>query len=97
MTFRCIKPLCDSMPCSECNCAVPESDWQAHIAKLQQIYKDLYPEVLAACAMVRAHADNETMQPALDDVAEQHPSLTREQLKLLWFGVNAKNREGRLA
>lgn len=50
--------------------------------------------VLAAKAMVHAHMDHETMMPALDDVAEQYPSLTREQLALLWMGVNAKDREG---
>lgn len=48
----------------------------------------------AACAMVHAHMENETMVPALDDVAEQFPNLTREQLTCLWMGVNAKNREG---
>lgn len=50
--------------------------------------------VLAANAMVHAHMDNETMMPALDDVAEQYPALTQEQLALLWIGVNAKYREG---
>lgn len=62
---------------------------------IQPIYKDLWPELAkAACAMVRAHMDNETMVPALDDVAEQYPNLTREQLTCLWMGVNAKAREG---
>jgi hypothetical protein len=59
----------------------------------------LHPEhdwACAARAMVRAHMDNETMMPALDDVAEQYPALTREQLALLWIGVNAKDREGLL-
>ncbi|ODU51314.1 MAG: hypothetical protein ABS92_00125 [Thiobacillus sp. SCN 63-374] len=50
--------------------------------------------VLAANAMVPAHMGNETMMPALDDVAEQFPALTQEQLALLWIGVNAKEREG---
>ena len=62
---------------------------------IQPIYKDLWPELAkAACAMVHAHMDNETMVPALDDVAEQYPNLTREQLTCLWMGVNAKDREG---
>ncbi len=26
MTYRCIKPLCDSMDCSDCNCAVPDTE-----------------------------------------------------------------------
>jgi hypothetical protein len=62
---------------------------------IQPIYRDLFPELVrAACAMVHAHMANETMVPALDDVAEQFPNLTREQLTCLWMGVNAKDREG---
>lgn len=65
---------------------------------IQPIYKDLWPELAkAACAMVHAHMANETMVPALDDVAEQFPNLTREQLTCLWMGVNAKAREGLIA
>ena len=51
-------------------------------------------QIKAACAMVRAHRDHETMIPAIDDVAEQYPNLTQDQLTCLWMGVNAKNREG---
>lgn len=62
---------------------------------IQPIYRDLWPELTkAACAMVHAHMNNETMVPALDDVAEQFPNLTRDQLACLWMGVNAKDREG---
>lgn len=62
---------------------------------MQPIYKGPYAELVkAAYAMVRAHMDNETMVPALDDVAKQFPNLTREQLRCLWMGVNAKDREG---
>lgn len=61
------------------------------MSRRQTKWDDLVP---AAHAMVRAHADNETMIPALDDVAEQYPELTREQLTCLWMGVNAKDREG---
>ena len=62
---------------------------------IKPTYKDLRLELAkAACAMVHAHMDNETMVPALDDVAEQFPDLTRDQLTCLWMGVNAKDREG---
>lgn len=72
-----------------------QGDTTGGTMSIQPIYKDLWPELAkAACAMVRAHMDNETMVPALDDVAEQYPNLTREQLTCLWMGVNAKAREG---
>lgn len=60
------------------------------------IHKDLYGELVdAACLMVHAHAASESMLPAIKRVAEEFPRLTHEQLMLLWFGVNAKDRGGR--
>lgn len=29
MTYRCIKPACDPLDCSDCNCAVPEDVYAA--------------------------------------------------------------------
>lgn len=50
--------------------------------------------VLAAIAMATAYANNETLLPAIEEVHEKFPDLTRDQLILLWLGVNAKDREG---
>lgn len=50
--------------------------------------------VRAARAMVNAHANSETLTPAIELVHELFPDLTRDQLILLWLGVNAKDREG---
>lgn len=50
-----------------------------------------HPIVLAAYAMVKAHAKHETMIPACEEVMEQFPSLSLDQVYLMWISINAKN------
>jgi hypothetical protein len=58
--------------------------------------KDLHRNhvfVHAARAMLEAHARYDTLLPALEEVEDDFPEMTREQLICIWFGINIKARE----
>lgn len=53
-----------------------------------------HPVVKASHRMVEVHRCHETLLPAVEEVAEEFPELTTNQLTLLWIGVNAKDLDG---
>ena len=64
--------------------------------RVEYLHRD-HNVVRAARAMVQAHAEHETMIPALETVREQFPdvsAVSSECLICLWIGINAKDREG---
>lgn len=59
------------------------------------ILKDLYGQLIeAACDMVRAHEETESMLDAVEAIEDDHPAVSRQYLICLWMGVNAKHRKG---
>lgn len=60
--------------------------------------KDLsrsHPVVQASIAMVEAHQQHGTIEPALAQVSELYPELPKDFLIAIWCGVNAKDRAGK--
>lgn len=57
--------------------------------KVDQLSKD-HPAVKAASMMVDAHQRHDTMNPAVEDVADEFPEMTSDQLRVMWIAVNAK-------
>ena len=62
------------------------------MTEVKDLHKN-HPMILAAHEMVEAHAAHETMLPAIEEVIEKYPIISREKLMLVWIGVNAKELE----
>lgn len=48
----------------------------------------------AAHLMVVAHAQTNTLEEAVNMVRDDHPYFEAGYLRLIWLGINAKDREG---
>lgn len=61
MPYRCIKPLCDSMGCCMCNCAVPEeqvSPAKTNAERQRELRKRRAEEQAAEVRGIYAHLDD---------------------------------------
>lgn len=48
----------------------------------------------AAHLMVVAHAQTDTLEEAVNMVRDSNPDFESDYLRLIWLGINAKDREG---
>lgn len=57
--------------------------------ELRDLHRE-HPLVQASKDMVKAHENNDTLVPALEEMSEKYPELSEDYLILLWLGVNSK-------